>query len=56
MSRFALSMNSIVCPVESTARYKYFHPAPTFTYVSSMRWDVSLIFRCGRILLLISGA
>jgi hypothetical protein len=30
-SRFALSMNSIVHPAESTARYKYFHSVPTFT-------------------------
>ena len=30
-SRFALSMNSIVPPVESPARYRYFHSVPTFT-------------------------
>jgi hypothetical protein len=36
-SRLALSMNSIVYPVESTARYKYFHSVPALTYVSSRR-------------------
>lgn len=32
-SRFTLSMNLIVWPGESTARYKYFHSGPIFTYV-----------------------
>lgn len=27
-----------------------------FTYVSSIRYEVAFIFRCGRIFLLISGA
>ena len=49
-------MNSIVCPAESTARYRYFHSVPTFSYLSSTRYEVPLILRCGRILLLISGA
>jgi hypothetical protein len=35
--RFALSINAIVQPEESTARYRYFHSVLTFTYVSSMR-------------------
>jgi hypothetical protein len=55
-SHLALSMNSIVQPMKSEVRYKYVYPVPTFTYVSSIRYDAPLIFRYDRILLLISGA
>ena len=49
-------LRTIVAPPLSTARYKYFYDLPASTYVSSMRDEAPLVFRCGRIRLLISGA
>src|SRR5687768_10921479 len=55
-SRFAVSRNSIVWPVESTARYRYRSFPFTFRYVSSILYDLFTGLRCGRQRLLISGA
>jgi hypothetical protein len=37
VSRLAVSRKSIVCPVESSARYRYLSSPFTFIYVSSIR-------------------
>jgi hypothetical protein len=46
-SRFTLSINSIVFPSLSAARYMYLHRFPILIYVSSARHEIPLILNVG---------